>query len=222
MATEIKICGIRTADALDAALAAGADHVGFVFFPPSPRAVSVEEAAQLADIARGRARIVALVVDPSHDLLAEIIREVGPDVVQFHGRETPEQIREFRLPQGVEVWKALPVSDASDLEMLADYAPLADRILFDAKPPKDATRPGGHGRSFDWTLLRGLDPSGGFMLSGGLNADNVPEALKVSGLRAVDVSSGVETAPGEKSPDLIRAFIQAVRGAEARQEKQSS
>jgi phosphoribosylanthranilate isomerase len=222
MTTDIKICGLRDVATLDAALDAGADYVGFVFFPRSPRNVSLAEGEALVRHARGSATTVALVVDPTAEDLTRLMDTVAPDAVQFHGRESPALLADFRSRYGAEIWKAVPVSTADDLAPLAVYLAATDRILFDAKAPKDADRPGGHGRAFDWSVLHGLDRELGFMLSGGLDVHNVGDAIRQTRAGAVDVSSGVETAPGEKSPDLIRAFINAVRDADARQESRAS
>jgi phosphoribosylanthranilate isomerase len=217
--TEIKICGLREAETLDAALEAGADYVGLVFFGPSPRNVPLAEPAALAERARGRARIVALGVNPDEALLAEIAASVRPDAVQFHGSESPDFIAAFRAVFPGEAWKAILVEDAADLEAARAYLPVVDHILFDARPPREATRPGGNGAAFDWTILSGLDLGKPFVLSGGLNPDNVVEAVRVAGPSVVDVSSGVESAPGVKDPANIRAFIDALRAAEGRQGK---
>ena len=218
MSTEVKICGLRDQRNLDTALDAGADHVGFVFFEKSPRNISLQDGAALVRHARGSATTVVLVVDPSEGELAEIMDMVQPDAVQFHGRESPEFLKAFRAGTDVQIWKALPISNAEDLGALALYLSITDRILFDAKPPKDAERPGGHGRVFDWSILRDLDPELGFMLSGGLDPENVADAIRLTHASAVDVSSGVESAPGVKDPDRIRAFIRAVRAAELHRE----
>ena len=219
MTTEIKICGLREAGALDAALEAGADYVGLVFFKPSPRHVDFTEGAGFARRAHGNAKVVALVVDPGEDDLTEITSNIRPDVVQFHGNETPEFIDAFRARFVGEVWKAVPVEEAADVEAARAYVPIVDRILFDARPPREATRPGGNGAAFDWTILSGLDLGKPFVLSGGLNPDNVVEAVRIAGPSVVDVSSGVETAPGVKDPAKIRAFIHALRGGGGRQGK---
>jgi phosphoribosylanthranilate isomerase len=212
MSTEIKICGLSTLETLDAALDAGADHVGLVFVEASPRYLTPEQAAPLARHARGSATIVALVADPSDARLDEIMSVVKPDAVQFHGSESPAFLSAFRARYpDTEIWKAIPVSSAEDLGPLAVYLSITDRILFDAKPPKGADRTGGHGQAFDWSILRDLDPDLGFMLSGGLNPDNVAEAIRLTHASAVDVSSGVESAPGVKDLDKIRAFIKTVR-----------
>ncbi len=211
----VKICGISTEDTLDAALAAGADMVGFVFFPKSPRHVSPERAAALAARARGRAEIVALSVDMDDDGLAGIMTAIRPDWLQFHGRETPARIADVRDRLAVRIMKALHISEAQDLAAATDYASITDRLLLDAKPPKGALLPGGNGASFDWTLLRDFRPAAPYMLSGGLDPVNVVEALRTSGAPGVDVSSGVESAPGVKDSNLIRAFIAAARNAAA-------
>lgn len=215
----IKICGLSTPETLDAALDAGAAMIGLVFFEKSPRHVSLETAVRLADRARGKAEIAALTVDADDGLIADIMREVRPDWLQLHGSETPERCAELKARHGVKVMKALGVSQAADVENAAGYAGVVDRLLFDAKPPKDAVLPGGNGVAFDWTLLRGLDLGVPVMLSGGLNPQTVAEALRISGLNEVDVSSGVERERGVKDEALIRAFIaEAERaGEETRQ-----
>ncbi len=213
MSPLVKICGLSTPTTLAAAIAAGADRVGFVFFPKSPRNVSVAAAARLAEAARGRAAIVALVVDADDDTLAAIVAGVRPDMLQLHGRETPGRVAAVRARFGRPVVKALGVSTPGDLGPLQDYAAVADEILFDAKPPPGAPLPGGNGRAFDWHMLAGLDLAAPFMLSGGLGPDNVGEALRITRAPAVDVSSGVESAPGIKDPDLIAAFVAAARAA---------
>jgi phosphoribosylanthranilate isomerase len=215
MSTEVKICGLSTIETLDAALDAGADHVGFVLFDKSPRNVSLEQGAALVRHAQGSATTVVLVVDPSEEKLDEIMSVVKPDAIQFHGSESPDVLRAFqaRYPDA-QVWKAIPVSHHEDLAVLAVYLSITNRILFDAKPPKDATRPGGHGEPFDWSILHDLDPELGFMLSGGLTPDNVADAIRLTKASAVDVSSGVESAPGVKDIEKIRAFIQAVRSVQ--------
>ena len=213
MSAAVKICGLSTAETLAVALDAGADYVGFVFFPKSPRNVTVEQAAALAEQARGRARVVALTVDAPDALLQEIAAAVKPDLIQAHGAETPERIAAIKALTGIPVMKALKVGGPEDVEAGRAYAAVADLLLFDAKAPaalKDAL-PGGNGVSFDWSLL--ADGQGGhrFMLSGGLNPGNVAEAIRQTGARLVDVSSGVESSPGIKDQDLIRKFIEAVR-----------
>jgi phosphoribosylanthranilate isomerase len=215
MTVLIKICGLKTVEALDVALDAGADMVGVVFFPPSPRHVGLEAARILGGRVRGRARKVALTVDASDDELARLIEALAPDWLQLHGQETPERVVVVRTRFGLPVMKALPIATRADLSPVLGYARVADRLLFDARAPHGATRPGGLGQPFDWRLLENLDPGVPFMLSGGLDAGNVGEALRITGAGGVDVSSGVERAPGEKDPEKIRAFIRAARAAAA-------
>jgi phosphoribosylanthranilate isomerase len=210
---EVKICGINEPRALDAALGAGADFVGLVIFPPSPRAVSTEQGARLAKRARGAARVVALVVDADDALLAAVAGDIAPDLLQLHGSETPARVAAIKARLGLPVMKAIAVAAAADLAAIPDYAAAADRLLFDARPPKDATRPGGHGRAFDWRLLADVPRPRPIMLSGGLNPENVAEAIRIVRPDAVDVSSGVESAPGVKDPARIRAFVAAARAA---------
>jgi len=210
---EVKICGIKDLAAMDAALSARADLVGLVFFPPSPRSVTPIEAAKLAEKARGRAQVTALLVDASDALIQEIVSQVRPDLLQLHGEETAERVAAIRTRFGKPVMKAIAVSGEEDLRNVAAYEALADRLLFDAKPPKDATRPGGHGRAFDWNLLSTVSRKKPIMLSGGLTPENVAEAIRIVRPDAVDVSSGVEGAPGEKDPEMIRAFIANARAA---------
>jgi phosphoribosylanthranilate isomerase len=215
MTVLVKICGLKTPDALDVALEAGADMVGFVFFPPSPRHVGYEAARALGGRVKGRAQKAALTVDASDDQLATIVEALKPDVLQLHGQETPERVvvvrARFRLP----VMKALPIATRADLSPIRLYDKVADRLLFDARAPRAASRPGGLGRTFDWRLLENIKIGMPFMLSGGLDPDNVAEALRITRAPGLDVSSGVERAPGEKDPDKIRAFIRAVRDAGA-------
>ncbi len=211
----VKICGLSTPEALDAALEAGADMVGFVFFAPSPRHLGLEPALALGERVRGRAGKVALTVDASDDALTGIVEALAPDALQLHGHETPDRVAAVRARFGRPVIKALPIARREDLAAVRLYDDVADRILFDARAPREATRPGGLGQPFDWRLLENLDPGLAFMLSGGLDAANVAEALAITGAPAVDVSSGVERAPGVKDPEKIRGFIRAVRAAEA-------
>jgi len=211
----IKICGLSTPDAVDAAIEAGADMVGFVFFEPSPRHIGLEHARALGEHVRGRAKKVALTVDASDDHLARIVDALAPDVLQLHGREMPDRVVTVRTRFGRPVIKALPIARREDLTPIRVYDKVADRILFDARAPREATRPGGLGQPFDWRLLENLDRNLSFMLSGGLDAANVAEALAITRAPAVDVSSGVERAPGVKDPEKIRAFIRAARAAAA-------
>jgi len=224
----VKICGLSTPETVAAARDAGADMLGFVFFPKSPRHVALRDAQPLFGLARTISafrksarpcRIVALVVNAGQPLLDDIACELTPDFFQCHGSETPLEVAHIANDPGTPVIKALGVSTADDLSAAPAYAAAGATILIDAKPPKDAAYPGGHGKPFDWTILRGLDPGLPFMLSGGLTPETVGEAIRtVRGfgvnLVGVDVSSGVETAPGVKDVDRIRAFVAAVRQAE--------
>ena len=214
MSLIVKICGLSTPATLDAALLAGADMVGFVFFPASPRHVDLDSARVLGKQAKGRAIKVALSVDADDALLANSIDALQPQILQLHGAESVARIRDIKQKFGLPVMKALPVATKNDLATLPGYAAVCDRILFDAKPPKDATRPGGLGKPFDWHLLEGLDLRLPFMVSGGLDAGNVAEALRITRAGGVDISSGVESAPGIKDPDMIRDFIRAARATE--------
>lgn len=207
----VKICGLSTAPTLDAALDAGADLVGFVFFSASPRHLELGHAGALGARVRGRAAKVALTVDADDAAVEAIVGSLRPDMLQLHGRETPERVRAVKARFGLPVMKALPIATVADLDAVSDYAGAADRLLFDARPPNDATRPGGLGRPFDWRLLEHVETRLPFMLSGGLHRGNVAEALRITRAPGVDVSSGVERAPGEKDPDKIRAFIRAAR-----------
>jgi phosphoribosylanthranilate isomerase len=213
VSTRVKICGIRTAEAMAVALDAGADDVGLVFFPPSPRNIDLATARVLAHQARGRARIVALTVDADDALLADIIEAIGPGLLQLHGSETPDRVSEIRRRHGIPVMKAIKVATSEDAVEALAFAEGAELVLFDARPPKGADRPGGHGAVFDWHALGAVKNKVPYMLSGGLTPENVGEAIRSTGARAVDVSSGVESAPGVKDATRIRAFITAVRAA---------
>lgn len=213
MSVLIKICGLKTPEALDVALAAGADMVGFVFFPASPRHVDLEVARALGARVRGGAQKVALSVDASDDELAASIEALKPDLLQLHGNEMPDRVVAVRKRFGLPVMKALPIAERADLSPIRLYDKVVDRLIFDARAGGEATRPGGLGNSFDWRLLDDLATDVPFMLSGGLHAGNVAEALRITAAPGVDVSSGVERAPGEKDPDRIRAFIAAARDA---------
>jgi phosphoribosylanthranilate isomerase len=212
----VKICGLSTPEALDVALDAGADMVGFVFFPPSPRNISFETARMLGARVKGRAKKVALTVDAEDAVFDAVVAALHPDMLQLHGKEPPARVAALRERFGLPVMKAIAVETRNDLAGIAVYANIADRLLFDARAPHEATRPGGLGKSFDWHLLEDLDPGMAFMLSGGLDAGNVGEALRITRAPGVDVSSGVERAPGEKDPDKIRAFVRAARDTAAR------
>ncbi|MEM5583295.1 phosphoribosylanthranilate isomerase [Roseibium sp. AS2] len=210
---KVKICGLSTEDTMEAALEAGADMVGLMFYPKSPRHVSLSQACRLADMARGKAEIVAVTVNMDLDGLSRIKELVAPDTIQFHGSEAPESLAAVKVMHGTAIMKAVAVSEAADLEQAQYYAIVADRILFDAKPPAGADLPGGNGVAYDWALLKGLDLGKPYMLSGGLDPSNVAEAIRVSGVSEVDVSSGVERDKGVKDADLIRAFLAAAKGA---------
>ncbi|MBU6456952.1 MAG: phosphoribosylanthranilate isomerase [Bradyrhizobium sp.] len=214
MSLTVKICGLSTPETLDAALQAGADMAGFVFFPPSPRHIGLETARELGRRAKGRATKVALTVDADDATLADIVEALQPDILQLHGKENAARLRDIKRAFGLPVMKAIAVEIAADLAALSGYAAVADRILFDARAPKDATRPGGLGTTFDWHVLENLDLALPFMVSGGLTADNVAEAVRVTRAGGLDVSSGVERAPGIKDPEMIRAFIRAARAIE--------
>jgi phosphoribosylanthranilate isomerase len=214
MSLLVKICGLSTRETLEIALDAGADMVGFVFFPPSPRHVSLETGRDLGRQVKRRALKVALTVDADDATLDNIMDALSPDIFQLHGKESVARLRDIKQKFGRPVMKAVPVATAADLAVLPGYAAVADRILFDARAPKDATRPGGLGAPFDWHLLENLDLKLPYMVSGGLHADNVAEALRVTGAGGVDVSSGVESTPGVKDPEMIKAFIRAARATQ--------
>ncbi len=210
----VKICGLSTPETLDAALSAGADMVGFVRFSKSPRHVSLNVGHRLSLQAKGRAQRVVLLVNPGDEDIAQAVEAINPDLIQLHGSESPARVAEIRSMVKRPVMKALGVAEPSDLQALTPYAGGADHILLDAKPPRTAEAlPGGNGVSFDWGLLNGLDRKVSFMLSGGLNPDNVAEAIRLTKPKAVDVSSGVEVGPGLKDPARIEAFIRAARTA---------
>jgi len=214
MSLLVKICGLSTSETLEAALDAGADMVGFVFFPPSPRHVSLETGRDLGRQVKRRALTVALTVDADDATLDNIMDALSPDIFQLHGKESVARLRDIKQRFGRPVMKAVPVAAAADLAVLPGYAAIADRILFDARAPKDATRPGGLGAPFDWRLLQNLELDLPYMVSGGLHADNVAEALSITRAGGVDVSSGIESAPGVKDPELIKAFIRAARATQ--------
>lgn len=211
--SQIKICGVSTSDALDAAIKSRADYAGLVFFAPSPRNVSVRDAAALAERSGEQIGRVGLFVDPGDALLADGVQAGRLDAIQLHGEETPARAAQVRARFGLPVWKALPVASASDVARAAEYAGAADMILFDAKTPKDSDLPGGMGLKFDWSLLDARPKGIAWGLAGGLTPSNVSEAIRRTGAPLVDTSSGVEKAPGAKDVDLIRAFCEAVRSA---------
>ncbi len=214
MSLIVKICGLSTRETLDVALDAGADMVGFVFFPPSPRHLGFDVARELGRAVERRAEKVALTVDADDATLGGIVEALQPDLLQLHGQESAARLADIKRKFGLPVMKALPVETAADLAILSDYRDVADRILFDARPPREATRPGGLGAAFDWHVLENVDLALPFMVSGGLHAGNVADAVRVTRAGGVDVSSGVERASGVKDPEMIRAFIRAARATE--------
>ena len=214
MSTKIKICGLSTPESIASAADAGASHIGLVHFEPSPRHLSLERAAQLRRCVPKGISVVVLVVDPDGLTLANIVEAVRPDVIQFHGDEPPEALAAARAQFGCAVWKAMPVRATSSLLASSAYDQAADLMLFDAPAPKGSALPGGNGEAFGWDLLRGYSrgaETGAWGLAGGLNPGNVSRAIEVTGAPLVDVSSGVETAPGVKDVDLIAAFCEAAR-----------
>lgn len=206
-----KICGLSTPEAVEAALAGGAAYAGFMFFAASPRNVSIETAAALAEPARGRMKVVAVTVDPDDALVLRLRAELRPDYIQLHGREPPARVAEVARLAGAGTIKVIPVSTASDVEQAAAYESAADLLMFDTKAPAEASRPGGHGASFDWTLLAGRSFVRPWLLAGGLTPDNVTAAIAASGAPIVDVSSGVEGPGGLKDPALIGRFLAAAQ-----------
>ncbi|MCC7266078.1 MAG: phosphoribosylanthranilate isomerase [Caulobacteraceae bacterium] len=213
MPARAKICGLTTEPAVAAALAGGASHLGFMMFEKSPRNIAPERAELLARAARGKAQVVAVVVDPDDAELDRIARLLKPDLIQLHGQETPARAREVAARTGVGVIKVVPVAESRDLDAAAAYEGVAEHLMFETRPPKGADRPGGHGVAFDWTLLAGRRFQRPWFLAGGLDPWNVGEAIAVSGAPLADVSSGVERGPGLKDPALISAFLDAVRRA---------
>ncbi len=213
MVIQVKICGINSADAADAAVRAGADMAGLAFHPASPRYVEPARAEAIAQRLRDRLRLAVLLSNPSDDALASAVAAVRPDFIQLHGSETPERVGAVRARFGIPVIKAIAISDAADLASAARYEDAADMLMFDAKPPAGAVREGGHGAAFDWQILRGRKFSRPWLLAGGLTPENVARAIAVSAAPWVDVSSGVETAPGQKSPEIIAKFVAAAKAA---------
>jgi phosphoribosylanthranilate isomerase len=212
--TKVKICGLKEELTLEAALAGGADYVGFVFFAPSPRSLALEVARPLATRARrGGAQVVALLVDPDDALLEDVVNAVEPDILQLHGHESPARASQIGRRWTRQIMKAIPIAAPGDAQAALRYAGAADLILFDAKAPSGATRPGGNGAAFPWELLADVHDKVAYMLSGGLSPDNVAEAIRATGAPIVDVSSGVERRPGEKDPALIARFLQIAKTA---------
>lgn len=213
MPAKIKICGLRTAQDVTAAVTAGADDIGLVFFEKSPRHLSLDDAAELAEHVPLGVRKVALTVNASDDELDALLAQVSIDLLQLHGSESPERVAAIRERTGVAVMKAIGVAEASDLDNLEAYMAVCEQVLIDAKPAKGSPLPGGNGIAFDWGLLEGRIWPVPWMLAGGLHAGNVAEAIRLTGAPQVDVSSGVESAPGVKDADMIASFCAAVRSA---------
>lgn len=216
MKPDIKICGLKTPEAVDRAVARGATHIGFIFFPKSPRNIDPDVAGELADRVRGRVKIVAVTVNADDEALDDIVSLLRPDILQLHGNESPERVLHIKALYGLPVMKVFSVKEAGDLDRIDPYVGVADRFMFDAKAPQGSELPGGNGVSFDWSLMASLDESVDYMLSGGLNKDNVALALASTKARAIDISSGVESAPGIKDLGMIDAFFDAVAEATAR------
>lgn len=213
MKPDIKICGLKTPEAVDRAVARGASHIGFIFFTKSPRYVEPDLAGDLADRVRGRVKLVAVTVDADDEELDDIVSMVRPDILQLHGNESPERVLQVKALFGLPVMKAFSVKEAGDLDRVDAYIGVADRFLFDAKAPAGSELPGGNGISFDWSLMASLDEGVDYMLSGGLNKDNATIALKSTRATGIDLSSGVESAPGIKDLGMIDAFFDAVADA---------
>lgn len=213
MSILVKICGLSTPETLEAAIDAGADMVGFVFFAPSPRNLSLDQASALGRQAAGRALKVALSVDADDAFLDASVKACQPDLLQLHGGESPQRVLDLKARFNLPVMKAIHVSGEADLAALTAYEGVADRLIFDARPPKGAVLPGGNGAAFDWRILDHVRTQTPWMLSGGVNIDNVAAAIETTGARGIDVSSGVERAPGVKDPELIRLFVERARGA---------
>ena len=216
MKPDIKICGLSTPDAVDRAVENGASHIGFIFFEKSPRNIEPDLAGALADRVRGRTRIVAVTVDADNDDLDDIVALLRPDMLQLHGHESPDRVLAIKAVYGLPVIKVISIREGDDLKKIAPYIGIADRFLFEAKPPAGSELPGGNGVSFDWTLLRTLDADIDYMLSGGLNKGNIEEALRETGARAIDMSSGVESAPGVKDLGMIDEFFAEIERVSAR------
>jgi phosphoribosylanthranilate isomerase len=213
MPVDVKICGLKTTEMLDAALEAHADYIGLVFFSRSPRNVALTDAAALARRARGRSQIVALIVDADDAAIDAVTAEVRPDWLQLHGNESPARVRAIKALTGTRIIKAIKVATASDAATALEFITAADLILFDAKAPSASlgALPGGNGLAFDWQMLDGIKDRVRYMLSGGLHPGNVANAIRATGATAVDVSSGVESAPGEKDANLIREFVRSAK-----------
>jgi len=216
MKPDIKICGLKTLEAVDRAVSRGTTHIGFIFFPRSTRNIAPEIAAELAEPVRGRVKVVAVTVDADDEELDDILHLLKPDIIQMHGHESPERVLHVQALYGLPVMKAFSIREAADLDRIDPYIGVADRFLFDAKAPAGSVLPGGNGVSFDWSVMASLDDDVDYMLSGGLNKDNVGLALASTRARGVDVSSGVESAPGVKDVEMIDAFFDAIAEAGAK------
>jgi phosphoribosylanthranilate isomerase len=212
MAVDAKICGLKSAEAVDAAAKGGARFVGFNFFPKSPRYVSFDDVRALGARVPERIGKAGIFVDPDDDLLRQAVAAAGLTMIQLHGMEEPKRVADVKARFGLDVMKVIRVAGPEDLETVPDFEPVADWLMFDTKPPKGATRPGGNAVAFDWRVLTGRTWKRPWMLSGGLDAGNVAQAVALTGARCVDVSSGVESAPGVKDPKKIAAFLDALRG----------
>jgi phosphoribosylanthranilate isomerase len=210
----VKICGLKTPESVAAAVDAGASYLGFVFFPKSPRHLTYRQAAELAATVPDGIVKVALTVNADDEALAEMLGQVSFDMLQLHGSESPKRVAYIKERFGLPVMKAVGLADASDLPQLVEYATVADQLLVDAKPPKGSPLPGGNALAFDWRLVADMEWPIPWMLAGGLTPDNVAEAMRLTGATMVDVSSGVESAPGVKDLDKIAAFVKAAKGAE--------
>jgi len=215
MTVRVKICGLSTPETIEASVAAGADYLGFNFYPESPRSISLAQARALAAGVPSSVLKVSLTVDADDRTLDGVVEALQPDILQLHGAETPDRLVELKSRYGITLLKVIGVAEPGDPELCEIYRDSADLLLFDAKPPKSmaGALPGGNGLVFDWSLIAGHRPEMPWMLSGGLTAENVAEAIRITGAEAVDVSSGVESAPGKKDPAAIAAFIRAAKGA---------
>ncbi|TNM60603.1 phosphoribosylanthranilate isomerase [Aliirhizobium smilacinae] len=216
MKLDVKICGLKTAETVERAVARGATHIGFIFFEKSPRNISPDVAGDLADKVRGRVKIVAVTVDANDEELDDIVSLLRPDILQLHGHESPERILHIKALYGLPVMKVFSVREQADLDRIDRFIGVADRFLFDAKAPKGSELPGGNGVSFDWNLMASLDEGVDYMLSGGLNKDNVAVAIASTRATGIDASSGVESAPGVKDIGMIDAFFDAIADATAK------
>lgn len=215
MSVRVKICGLSTAETVETSVSAGADYLGFVFFPKSPRHLELQAANKLSRLVPSTIAKVALTVNADNQLFEAIIEAIQPDILQLHGTESPARLNEIKALFGIPLMKAISISDADDLFAVENYRDSADLLLFDAKPPKSmvGALPGGNGLSFDWALIAGHKPALPWMLSGGLDATNIASAIQITAAEAVDVSSGVEEAPGRKKAELIENFIRAAKAA---------